>query len=116
MKNYNPYDIQIIIDIDQDGDSEKENEIEIIDLNLSSTSVTNRDNSDEEEDEEEMVSIHLPEKVHFNRQPGSYDDLKSKFKKKHNNLILRHSKFLDDKIVALILDGKKMRTTRTLYS
>ena len=63
---------------------------------------------------EDNWQIHLPEKAEFNRKPGCYQDLKSKYKKKHNNLLLKYSDFLNEKIVALVLDGRKMRTTRTL--
>jgi hypothetical protein len=87
---------------------------EVIDLNNSSTDITNKESEFDEESLEECLAIHLPEKAVYNRKPGCYDDLKSKFKKKHNNMILRHSSLLDEKIVALVLDGKKMRTTRTL--
>ncbi len=82
---------------------------ELIDLNSSSTEISN-----DIEDESEAWMIHLPEKAEFNRKPGCYEDLKSKFKKKHNDLILKHSDFLNEKFVALVLDGRKMRTTRTL--
>lgn len=87
---------------------------EVINLNNSSTDITNKDSEYSSESENESLTIHLPEKAVYNRKPGSYEDIKSKFKKKHNNMILRHCSLLDEKIVALVLDGKKMRTTRTL--
>ena len=53
---------------------------EVIDLNNSSTDITNKESEEDEESLEECLAIHLPEKAVYNRKPGCYDDLKSKFK------------------------------------
>jgi hypothetical protein len=97
---------EIMIVIESENSVEKE----ILESNSSSTEFSNEIYLTDEE----SWLIHLPEKAEFNRKPGCYPDLKSKYKKKHNDLILKHTDFLKEKIVALVLDGRKMRTTRTL--
>ena len=64
--------------------------------------------------------IVLPGRANKNRIPGIYPDLPTKEKAKNNISILHACKLLkcyynqDPSINALVLDGKKMRTTNTL--
>ena len=63
--------------------------------------------------------IVIPGYASKNRIPGFYPDLLSKEKSKNNNCILHACKLLKsyynkNGINALVLDGKEMRTTRTL--
>lgn len=66
-------------------------------------------------------TIIIPGREMKNRIPGEYPDLPSKEKAKNNTSILHACKLLkayhnQTGIKALILDGKEMRTTRTLQS
>lgn len=103
--------------------NKNEKEVEFLndfDNNSNSTEMTSRNEmmgsveSIEEEQEECDFVIHMPERAFYNRIPGNYDDLQSFYKKKHNNLIYKYSSLVKEKITALILDGKKMRTAKAL--
>lgn len=63
--------------------------------------------------------IVIPGRITKNRIPGYYPDIPSREKTKNNTAILHASKLLKaysdgNGISALVLDGKEMRTTRTL--
>ena len=70
---------------------------------------------------EYQPTIIIPGRELRNRIPGEYPDVPSKEKAKNNTSILHACKLLkayynQNGIKALILDGREMRTTRTLQS